>query len=66
MQWKIQKKAFTFFENFIWTGCCKFSLLPTEYWSSGDNVLANGLKIPDITKKNCFQLKFSQSDEQME
>ena len=39
----------------------QFSLSPGKYFSSGFNVLTNGLKTLDITKKDFFQLKFSQS-----
>ena len=39
----------------------KTKFLPREYLSSGVNVLTNGLKISDITKKDFFQLKFSLS-----
>ena len=35
-----------------------------KYLLSGVNALTNGFKISDITKKDFFQLKFSQSDEQ--
>ena len=38
--------------------------LPGKYFSSGVNVLTNGLKMSDISKKDIFQLKFSQTDEE--
>ena len=41
-----------------------FSLLQRKYFPSGVNVLTNGLKISDISKKGFFQLQFFQSDEQ--
>ena len=40
------------------------SELPGKYFSSGVNVLTNGLKMSDISKKDIFQLKFSQTDEE--
>ena len=61
---KSSEKIFSFSDNSIWIGCGKFSLLPGKYFSSGVNVLTNGLKISDITKKNFLQLKFSQCDDQ--
>ena len=41
-----------------------FSLLQEKYVWSNVNVLTNGIKISDITKKNFFKLKLSQSDTQ--
>ena len=58
------RKNFSFLDNFIWNPCRKFSLLLRKYFSSGVNVLTNSLKIWNITKRDIFQLKFSQSDEQ--
>ena len=45
-----------------WLG--KFSPLQRKHFSCGVNVLTNGLKISDITKKEIFPLKSSQSDGQ--
>ena len=58
------EKIFTFLDNFIWIGSSKFSLLPGKYFLSGVNVLTSSLKISDITKKDFFQVQFSQSNEQ--
>ena len=59
---KSGEKAISVLDNFILIGCRDFSLLQRKYFSSRVNVLANGLKISDITKKDFFKLKFSQSD----
>ena len=64
IQWKKSEKIFTFLDNLIWIGSSKFSLLPPKHFSSGVNVLPNGLKILNITNKYFLRLKFSQSDEQ--
>ena len=62
--WKIEKKIVSFLDDCIWIGSGTFSLLPEKYLSSDVNVLPNGLKISDITKKDFLQLKFCQSDQQ--
>ena len=64
MQEKIQKKYFSFLDNFIWIGCGKLSLLQRKYFPSGINVLTNGVKISDLSKADFFQLQFIQNDEQ--
>ena len=61
---KNAEKLFSFFDNFILIDSFKFSLLPGKYFPSGVNVLTNGLQISDITKKEFFQLKYSQSDKE--
>ena len=62
MHYKVHKKIFTFLDNCISIGYRKFSVLQRKCFSSGVNVLKNGLKVSYITKKDFFQLKFSQSD----
>ena len=58
------QKICSFLDNFIWIGYLTVSLLPRKYFSSGDNVLRNSLKILNTTKKDFSQLNVSQSDEQ--
>ena len=58
------RKIFSFLDNLISIVCREFSLLQKKYFSSGVNVLTNGLKASDITKKDFFKLKFPQNDEQ--
>ena len=60
----MEKKHFSFLNNFITIGCRRFSLLLVKYFPSAVNMLTNGLKISDVTKKDFFLLKFSQSDKQ--
>ena len=55
-------KVFSFSDSFIWIGCGKLYLFERKWFSSGVNVLTNGLKISDITKKELSQLKFSEID----
>ena len=62
MQRKIDKKAFCFGDNSIWSGCVKLSLLRKEYLSSAVNVLTNSYKILHITKRDIFQLIYLQND----
>ena len=57
------KKSFGFSDYCIWIGCFQFCLLWPEYLSSAVNVLRNSPGISDITKRDVFQLNFSQSDE---
>ena len=55
---KISQKRFFFWDNSIWIGCVKFSLLRTEYLSSVVNVLTANPKMLHITKRDFFQLNF--------
>ena len=55
---------FSFLDHCIWIDSDKLSLLSGKYFWSGVSVLANDLKISDITKKDFFQLKFSERHEQ--
>ena len=43
---------FCFWDNYIWNGCVKLSLLRREYLSLAVNVLTNSLKILLITKSD--------------
>ena len=64
MRRKIQKKSFfSFWENSIWIGCVKLSLLRCEYLSSAVNVLTNSFKIFHRTNLDFFQLNYFQSDQ---
>ena len=45
-------KKFFFWDNCIWNGCVKLSLLRREYLSSAVNVLTNSVKIFHITKRD--------------
>ena len=49
------EQIFSFLDNIIWIVCCKFSLLLGEYLSSEVNVLKNGFRVSDITKKDLFE-----------
>ena len=66
MKQKLQKKHFCFLDNSISIGSPKLSLLQREYLSSVVNVLTNSPKSPDITKREMFELKFWQSEEQIQ
>ena len=48
------KKCFCFWNNFIWIGCVKVSLLIREYFSFAVNLLTNNLKILHITKIDVY------------
>ena len=59
MQKILKKNVFSFWDNIMWIGCVKLTLLRREYLSSAVNVLNNGRKILHITKTyspglNCF------------
>ena len=60
---KSSEKIISFLNSLICIGCSKFSLLPGKYFSSGVNVLTNGVKISDIAKKEYLQMKFFRSGE---
>ena len=49
------EKVFCFWENSIWIGCVKLSLLRREYLSWAVNVLTNSLKTLHSTKTDFFQ-----------
>ena len=53
-------KIFRSLYNCIWIGSSKFFLLRKEYISWSINVLTNIPKMPDISRKDIFQLKFCQ------
>ena len=57
------EKVFCFWDNSVWIGCVKLSLLRGEYLSSAFNVLTNSLKIFHITKRRFFLLNFLHSDQ---
>ena len=56
------EKVFSLWDNSIWIGCVKLSLLTGEYKSSAVNVLTNGLKILNTTKIDLSQLNYVHSD----
>ena len=60
---KNRAKAFCFWENCIWIGCCKYCLLRTEYFSWAVNVLTNGLNVLHFTKSDFFKLSWLHSDQ---
>ena len=55
---KFLQKVFAFWDNCIWIGCGKFSLLWREFFSSAVNVLRNSSEILDLIKREVFQLNF--------
>ena len=57
------EKVFCFWDNCIWIGIVKLSLLRTGYFSSTANVLTSSPKIWDIKKRDFFQLYFLVSDQ---
>ena len=59
---KNSEKVFCFWDNSIWIGCVKLSLLRGEYLSSAVNVLKNSFKILNSSKIDLFQLNYVQSD----
>ena len=63
---KLKETTFGFLDNNIWIGCTKFSLKWWEYLSSAVILLKNTPKIPDVTKKNIFQLNSSLIDQPSE
>ena len=54
---------FFYYDNYIWIGIVKLSLLRTGYFSSAANVLTSSPKIFHVNKKDFFQLNWLGSDE---
>ena len=53
---KNSEKYFCFWDNYIWTGCFKYSLSrPEDLWQAV-NVLTNNLKTLHIAKSDFFKL----------
>ena len=57
MQNKIQK-VFSFWDNSMWMGCIKLSLLGTEHLSTALIVLTKRLKLSHITKRDFLELNW--------
>ena len=53
---KKQKKVFSFWDNCMWMGCIKLSLLGREHLSTALVVLTNSLKLSHITKSDFLPL----------
>ena len=53
---KNREKVFTFWDNCMWMGCIKLSLLGREHLSTALIVLTNSLKLLHITKRDFLQL----------
>ena len=64
-QHKNREKEFCFWDNMIWIGCLKLSLLRRKYLSLAVNVLANSLKILHSTDIDFFQLNYVHSDQKI-
>ena len=56
------RKSFFFWDNCIWIGIVKLSLLRTEYYSLIADVLTSSPKIWHLNKRDFFQLNFLGSD----
>ena len=55
---KIPENFFCFWNNCVWIGCVKLSLLRRAYLSSTLSVLTNSLKILHMTKRDFFRTQF--------
>ena len=53
---KNSEKNFCFWDNCIWIGIVKLSVLRTGYFSSAANVLTSSPKIVHVNKRDIFQL----------
>ena len=60
---KNSEKFFCFWDNCIWIGIVKLSLLRRGYFSPVGNVLNSGPKIWDVNNGNFFQLNWLESDQ---
>ena len=59
---KNSEKVFCFWDNSIWIGCVKLSLLTGEYLSSAVNVLTNSFEILNTSNIELFQLNYLHID----
>ena len=57
------RRSFCFWDNCIWIGIVKFSLLKTGYFSSLANVLTSSPKICHVNKRDFFENNFVGSDQ---
>ena len=57
------EKCFCFWDNCIWIGIVKFSLLRTGFFSLVANVLARSPKIWHVNKRDFFEQNFHVSDQ---
>ena len=55
---KNSEKVFSFWDNYIWNGIVKLSLLRTWYFSSVANVLTSSTKIGHVRNRDCSQLSW--------
>ena len=60
---KIWEKVFCFWDNCIWIGIVKLSLLRTGYFSLAANVLTSSPKIWHVKNRDFFQLNWLGSDQ---
>ena len=60
---KNSEKVFCFWDNCIWIGIVKLSLLRTGYFSSAANVLTSSPKIWHVNKRDVFQLNWLRSNQ---
>ena len=60
---KIREKFFCFWDNCVWIGIVKLSLLRTVYFSSAGNVLTSSPKILHVNKRDFFQLNYLGKDQ---
>ena len=56
---KNSEKYYCFWDNCIWIGCVKLSLLRTEYLPSALNVLTKSLQILNITSRDFLKTQLS-------
>ena len=56
-------KISCFWDNRIWNGCCKLSLLRREYLSRQVNALRNSFKTWDISKRDFLQRNCLHNDQ---
>ena len=59
MQWKIQKKVFSFYGSDVWTYWAKFSISQPEYLLSVGNAITSSIKISDQAIADFFRLNIS-------
>ena len=58
-------EKFFFWDNCIWIGIVKFSLLRTGYFSSAASVLTSSRKNLHVNNRDSFQLNWIQSDQRI-
>ena len=63
MQEKIEKNFFCVWDNWVWIGIVKFSILRAGYFPLEAKVLISSPEISDVHKRDFFEQKYFSGDQ---